>query len=177
MYTTTTYSPNTAISAGVAAGVSAVSIILYLAVVVLLIIGWWKLFTKAGEPGWKSIIPIYNVYTFCKIIGINFWIFCLAIPVGLGILLSIAMGGAVTSLAAGTGTGLSAFSGLALVVMLAVYGYAIFLDIFTAIKLGNAFGKSTGFKVGLVFLPNIFLLILAFGKDKYIGAKAAAKKD
>ena len=29
---------------------------------VLQIIVWWRLFEKAGEEGWKSIIPIYNVW-------------------------------------------------------------------------------------------------------------------
>ena len=29
---------------------------------VLSVIAYWRLFTKAGEPGWKSIIPIYSTY-------------------------------------------------------------------------------------------------------------------
>lgn len=27
----------------------------------------WKIFSKAGEPGWKSLIPFYNVYTEYKL--------------------------------------------------------------------------------------------------------------
>lgn len=34
---------------------------------VLQIIVWWRLFEKAGEPGWKSIIPFYNLWTIFKI--------------------------------------------------------------------------------------------------------------
>jgi hypothetical protein len=34
----------------------------------------------------------------------------------------------------------------------------------------NAFGKGTGFAVGLFFIAPIFYCILGFGKDKYIGA-------
>ena len=47
--------------------------IVVLAIVVLQIIGMWKIFSKAGEKGWKSIIPIYNVITLLKICGISPW--------------------------------------------------------------------------------------------------------
>jgi hypothetical protein len=33
----------------------------------------WKVFTKAGQPGWASIIPIYNIYIWCKIVGRPWW--------------------------------------------------------------------------------------------------------
>ena len=33
----------------------------------------WKVFEKAGEPGWKALIPIYNYFVLCKISGISFW--------------------------------------------------------------------------------------------------------
>ena len=36
-------------------------------VAVLQVISWWRLFQKAGEPGWKSIIPFYNIWTAVKI--------------------------------------------------------------------------------------------------------------
>ena len=39
----------------------------------------------------------------------------------------------------------------------------------TMAKLGKAFGKNTGFTVGLIFLPPIFELILAFDKSEYVG--------
>lgn len=34
---------------------------------IVLVIANWKIFTKAGEAGWKSIIPIYNGYILYKI--------------------------------------------------------------------------------------------------------------
>ena len=34
---------------------------------VLVVVASWHIFTKAGEPGWKSIIPIYNEYILYKI--------------------------------------------------------------------------------------------------------------
>lgn len=40
-------------------------------ITVLAIIGMWKLFEKANEPGWAAIIPIYNMWIMAKIAGIN----------------------------------------------------------------------------------------------------------
>jgi hypothetical protein len=34
---------------------------------------FWKVFTKAGRPGWASLIPIYNLYILCKIAGKSGW--------------------------------------------------------------------------------------------------------
>ncbi len=49
---------------------------------VLLIIAMWKIFTKAGKPGWASIVPIYNVIVMFQIIGLNPWLLLLyLIPV------------------------------------------------------------------------------------------------
>ncbi len=64
------------------AGISAVSNILSIAIGVLAIVAMWRLFTKAGEAGWKSIIPIYNGWTMCKIIYGQGWkIFLMLVPV------------------------------------------------------------------------------------------------
>ena len=41
---------------------------------VLVIIGRWKIFGKADESGWKSIIPIYNMYTMLRIVGRPGWL-------------------------------------------------------------------------------------------------------
>ena len=37
-------------------------LIIYLAIIVLVIAGLWKMFEKAGQPGWAAIVPIYNIY-------------------------------------------------------------------------------------------------------------------
>jgi uncharacterized membrane protein YhaH (DUF805 family) len=52
---------------------SPVSIIFGLLVALLMIVAMWKVFTKAGQPGWASIIPIYNLYIWCKIVGRPWW--------------------------------------------------------------------------------------------------------
>lgn len=50
-----------------------------------------------------------------------------------------------------------------------VPGLNYVLVIMMMVRLGKAFNKSTGFIVGLVFLTPIFMMILAFGKDRYVG--------
>ena len=55
--------------------------IIGLLIAVVLIAAMWKVFTKAGQPGWASIIPIYNIYIWCKIVGRPaWWIILLFIP-------------------------------------------------------------------------------------------------
>lgn len=58
------------------AGLGAIGI-LYLALIVFLIVTMWKIFTKAGKPGWASIIPIYNVFVMLDIAGKPAWWFLL----------------------------------------------------------------------------------------------------
>lgn len=48
-------------------------VIIYLAVIVLIIASMWKIFTKAGKPGWASIIPIYNIIILLEIVGKPAW--------------------------------------------------------------------------------------------------------
>ena len=52
---------------------SPVAMIFGLLIALVLIVAMWKVFTKAGQPGWASIIPIYNLYIWCKIVGRPWW--------------------------------------------------------------------------------------------------------
>jgi len=44
-----------------------------LAFVVVVVVGCWKMFEKAGEPGWAAIIPIFNIIVLLKIAGRPVW--------------------------------------------------------------------------------------------------------
>ncbi|MDO7873581.1 DUF5684 domain-containing protein [Hymenobacter sp. ASUV-10] len=56
--------------------------IIYLALIILTIAGIWKLFEKAGKPGWASIIPIYSTIVMQEIVGRETWkIILLFIPI------------------------------------------------------------------------------------------------
>jgi len=50
--------------------------ILVAGIVVVTLIGMWKVFTKAGEPGWAVLIPIYNLIVLLRIAGLPwYWVF------------------------------------------------------------------------------------------------------
>ena len=153
---TTLTTSEAAIGGAVLGGMLVGIIITALIVYVLLIIAMWKIFTKAGEAGWKSIIPVYNLYIYLKIAGMQnyFWVI-----LGLSLLQSIVQ---VTA-------GKEAV--ITLIVTL-VYAIAfIVIEIMHCVKLSKAFGHGAGYAVGLIFLPNIFTLILGFGKDEYVGVE------
>lgn len=103
--------------------------VLSLGLMILLIVAKWKIYEKAGEEGWKSIIPFYSDYILYKIVWGNGWLFLL----------------------------------------LCIPFVGIVINIICMVKLSKAFGQSGAFAVGLIFLPNIFLLILGFGSYTYIG--------
>lgn len=56
-----------------ASAVGAVLILIYVAFIVFMTAAGWKVFTKAGRPGWGVLIPIYNIYLWCKIAGRPGW--------------------------------------------------------------------------------------------------------
>jgi len=118
-------------SEDVAAG-GGFSSIIGLLVAVLVIAGMWKVFTKAGKPGWAAIIPIYNVVVLLQIAGKPlWWIVLLFIPI-----------------------------------------VNFVIAVMVMISLAKAFGKGTGFALGLLFLSPIFIPILGFSDAQYIGAPA-----
>jgi hypothetical protein len=109
-----------------------------LPLIVLTIVGLWKVFEKAGIPGWKALIPVYNSWLLMEMAGKPGWwaLVGLAgvIPV-LGFIASI---------------------------------IAFVLYVIAALELGKAFGKSQMFSVfGLVIFSLVGFLMLGFGNDKY----------
>lgn len=144
-YTYNTTAADTGLLAAFA-GIMLVVVLISLAVAIVSIIGMWKMFTKAGEEGWKSIIPIYNMITLCKIVGVSpWWILIVFVSGLLGI---IPILGSLLNLAV-----------------------SIYFSILLCVSTANSFGKDTGFAVGLFFLSPIFYCILGFGSAKYEGAK------
>lgn len=63
-------------SAGALAGLFAIIMAMLIPIIivtVITIIGQWKVFTKAGKPGWACIIPIYNLIVMLEIVGKPLW--------------------------------------------------------------------------------------------------------
>lgn len=139
--------------------ISVVVVVLY----VITVIAYWQIFKKAGEKGWKSLIPVYNSYIMYKISWKTsmFWI-----EIALGVLYSILYGISYSS-------GSAVLSVLAYIVYIAV----IVIGIMVLHKLSKAFGHGVGFTVGLVLLSPIFILILAFGSSQYVGNTTVEAKE
>ena len=123
---------------------------------ILQIIANWNIFTKSGEAGWKSLIPIYGDYVSYKIAWQTsyFWLNFI-----LGILLSYV-----------SNANLNESMFLSLIVILLKIALTV-INIMYCVKLARAFGRGIGFAIGLILLQPIFLLILGFGSDQYYGAE------
>ena len=48
-------------------------VVIYIAFIALLLVSMWKIYTKAGKPGWAVIIPIYNIIVLLEIVGKPWW--------------------------------------------------------------------------------------------------------
>lgn len=53
--------------------INPIFIVIWLAIVVLMIASLWKVFTKAGKPGWAAIVPIYNIIVLIEIAQKPMW--------------------------------------------------------------------------------------------------------
>jgi len=100
--------------------IGAAMIIVYLAIAVVCIMGYWKVFVKAGQPGWAILIPIYNLYVLLKIAGRpGWWLLLFLIPlVNIGIWIVVAIDIAKSF-------GQSTVFGVVLLFLLSVIGYLI----------------------------------------------------
>ena len=71
---------NTIVLANGGAG-GPIGAIVGLAIIIFYIVAGWKIYEKADQPGWVSLIPFYNAYVMCKIAGRpGWWFFLMLIP-------------------------------------------------------------------------------------------------
>lgn len=121
--------------------------LLIMVFVVVTIVGMWKVFEKAGIPGWKALIPVYNTWLMMEMSGKPGW-------------------WALVGLA----------SGIPVINIVAV-PVAIVMYVLASLELGKAFGKSTVFSVfGLIIFSFVGMLMLGFGDDKYTKPASAPAK-
>lgn len=122
---------------------------------ILQVIAYWKIFTKAGEEGWKSIIPIYNGYVQYRLTWDvqYFWV-----------ALGLAVGGGI----------LNSFGGIVGVIgSLALLGTAL-MNVWHSISWRVPM-VTVGFTIGLFFLNLLFMLILGFGDSGVHGTAGVAE--
>lgn len=136
-------------------GIIGILIVIALIWLVISIIASWRIFTKAGEAGWKCLIPFYNSYVqFSFTWNTNiFWVW-----------FGLSMVSNLISIIGGKNPGM--------IISLISFAIAVVVGVISIIathKLSKAFGHGVGFTLGLLFLNPIFMLILAFGSSEYQG--------
>ena len=102
----------------------------------MMIASMWKIFTKAGKPGWAILIPIYDIIIMLEIAGKPWW-------------------------------------WLLLIMFVPIANVIMLIWMLNLIVLG--FGKTSGFTIGVLLLPFIFIPILGFGSAKYTGPVGEVK--
>lgn len=115
---------------------------------ILLVVAYWKMFTKAGIAGWKSLIPLYNVYIAFKIAWKDqtaFWVWLAA-----NVIYSLfrdhedGVSGVITIVAG----------------ILALVWWMRF-----CIRQAKSYGKGAGTGIAAFFLPNILTLYYGFASS------------
>ncbi|HEY5806276.1 MAG TPA: DUF5684 domain-containing protein [Candidatus Saccharimonadales bacterium] len=84
-----TLTTTTSTSDGAAAGVGLGLILAYFAVAIFMLVAMWKVYTKAGRPGWAPIIPIYGTLVMLWMIGRPWWWLLLMLIPFVGIIFAI----------------------------------------------------------------------------------------
>lgn len=127
-------------------GVFAIIFLVLFIIYLLTAVGQWKLFKKAGKPGWAALVPVYNTYVLCQIVGVSPWwilvTFIAGVIAGMVPMLSFIM--TITS---------------------------VYFGVLIAVSVARSFGKNDGYAIGIYFLGFIFYLILGFDDSKYLGPK------
>ncbi len=130
---------------------------------IIRVIANWRVFKKAGEPGWKSLIPIYNRYIVYKIAwrpGI-FW---------LNLLLSFVSAFCYNY-------GLPDDNRVFIEISAALMAVALAIGVVATYKLSRAFGHGVPFTLGLLFLNPLFILILGLGPSEYRDAASKGQEN
>ena len=126
----------------------AVYLIFMIAIYVVTVVGLWKMYVKAGRPGWAAIIPIYNWWVWVEMIGRPRWWFWALVA---SVLLSwIPVVG----------------------VILGILMFVLYL--MGCLDMAKAFGRGAGTGIGLWLVPFVFAPILGFGDAQYLGPVASS---
>ena len=117
---------------------------------IIIAIGMWKILEKGNKPGWGALIPIYNVYLICDMVGVNPW--WILITILSPVLMVIPIIGELA--------------------VMAIYIYFLIL---LNVSLSRAFKKEDTFAIGLILLAPVFYIILGFGKENKFEGKNPMK--
>jgi hypothetical protein len=127
--------PGDAAAAAAGVGFMMFCVVIFLVIAfipaIIMIAGMWKMFEKAGKPGWAAIVPIYNNYVLTEIAGMDVMWFILTLVPCVGVVAAVMI----------------------------------------LINVAKNFGKDTGYAIGMILLPFIFIPMLGFGNARYTPMK------
>ena len=109
-------------SSGVGLGL----MLVYLVLIIVFLTALWKVFTKAGVPGWKALIPIYNAIMLLRIVGYSAWYFLLYLIPIINIVFSV-MVAYKLAIAFGYGIGMTILNLLGIGYLILGFGSAKYL--------------------------------------------------
>lgn len=130
-----------------------VTAFIILPIYLILIVSEWKILEKAGEKGWKSLIPFYNLFISHHIVGMaHIWFILEVIFWFVELILELIPAVPdMVELSCGLVIGL----------------FTIISEVIHINRLCNCFKKPTSFKIGMIILPELFMPIIAFGNSVY----------
>lgn len=139
---------------GASAGAIYFIVIILIGFFVMSVAAEWKIFSKAHEAGWEALVPILDIYTLYKIAwrGDFAWMYIALILLGNVLRQSATVTGSI----------------LMLILSLAFGAAAFVVHICFSVKLSKAFGYDGRYALGIIFIPKIFLPVLAFDNSTYV---------
>lgn len=141
----------TALIASLAIGFFLIVLAIVIAILVIIVISNWKILTKANEEGWKALIPFYNKWTLCEVVGLSpYWVIELLVVQALYLFINQVLEGNF-------------------VVISLSWLNSLYFNVVYSLSLAKSFGKDKSFGILTIFFPEITLPMLAFGKSEYIG--------
>ena len=127
-------------------------VIIWFSLSMILTAAEWRILNKAGEKGWKVLIPFYNVYITHRIIGMSHIWFIVDMLLWALEIAAVFLGELVW---------------FDMMLGIITLFFTFISEIVHINKLCNVFGKGEGFKLGTFFFPYIFIPIIAFGSCRY----------
>ena len=144
----------TALIASLAIGFFLIVLAIVIAILVIIVISNWKILTKANEEGWKALIPFYNKWTLCEVVGLSpYWVIELLVVQALYLFIKQVLEGNFVVISLSWLVSLN----------------SLYFNVVYSLSLAKSFGKDKSFGILTIFFPEITLPMLAFGKSEYVG--------
>ena len=125
-------------------------------VYIITVIAEWRILVKAGEKGWKSLIPFYNLYISHEIVGMAATWFILEVVFWV-IELTLETLEEIVELP----------PEIALFFGSIIGAFTVLSEVIHIIKLCKCFGKGRIFTIGMIIIPYVFSAIIAFDRSVY----------